>query len=218
MIHYQRPRSVVHYYQQVERAGRALDQAYGILLGGSEDTEIAEYFIRTAFPLEADVEAVLSVLSDAQHGLTLEMLEQHVNVPRRQIEQVLKTLAVMSPAPVSMHGLRWYANPVRYVPDHERIERLTRIRRDEQARMLEYMQNRECLMRFLARELDDPDPLPCGRCAVCRGEPLLPEGYSMDLARRAPSIPSREHAGHRAPQVLAGGCPRSARLVRRNPS
>ncbi len=36
VIHFQRPGSVVHYYQQVGRAGRAVPQAYGILLSGSE--------------------------------------------------------------------------------------------------------------------------------------------------------------------------------------
>ena len=32
VIHFQRPASVVHYYQQVGRAGRAVDDAYGVLL------------------------------------------------------------------------------------------------------------------------------------------------------------------------------------------
>lgn len=50
VIHYQRPGSVVHYYQQVGRAGRAVDIAYGILLSGDEDEEITNYFINTAFP------------------------------------------------------------------------------------------------------------------------------------------------------------------------
>ena len=40
VIHYQRPGSVVAYYQQVGRAGRALDAAYGVLLSGREDSEI----------------------------------------------------------------------------------------------------------------------------------------------------------------------------------
>ena len=35
VIHFQRPPSVVRYYQQVGRAGRAVDRAYGFLLGGS---------------------------------------------------------------------------------------------------------------------------------------------------------------------------------------
>ncbi len=34
VIHFQRPASVVHYYQQVGRAGRAVDEAFGILLCG----------------------------------------------------------------------------------------------------------------------------------------------------------------------------------------
>ena len=45
VIHYQRPGSVVHYYQQVGRAGRAVEKAYGILLNGKEDDEIVNYFI-----------------------------------------------------------------------------------------------------------------------------------------------------------------------------
>src|SRR5437773_12525926 len=50
VIHFQRPGSVIAYYQQVGRAGRAVDEAYGILLSGHEDDEIQDYFIRSAFP------------------------------------------------------------------------------------------------------------------------------------------------------------------------
>src|SRR5207244_7219596 len=50
VIHFQRPGSVVAYYQQVGRAGRAVESAYAILLTGREDDEISEYFIREAFP------------------------------------------------------------------------------------------------------------------------------------------------------------------------
>ena len=45
VIHYQAPGSVVAYYQQVGRAGRALNAAYGVLLSGHEDAEITDYFI-----------------------------------------------------------------------------------------------------------------------------------------------------------------------------
>ncbi len=44
VIHFQRPASVVHYYQQVGRAGRAVDNAFGVLLNGEEDDSIADYF------------------------------------------------------------------------------------------------------------------------------------------------------------------------------
>jgi ATP-dependent DNA helicase RecQ len=50
VIHYQMPGSVIAYYQQVGRAGRALKAAYGVLLSGAEEDEITDYFINTAFP------------------------------------------------------------------------------------------------------------------------------------------------------------------------
>jgi ATP-dependent DNA helicase RecQ len=65
VIHYQAAGSVVAYYQQVGRAGRAIDKAYGVLLSGREDEDIHEYFRRSAFPDERNVNAILDVL--AQH-------------------------------------------------------------------------------------------------------------------------------------------------------
>lgn len=121
------------------------------------------------------------------------MLERQVNLTRGQIGKVLKSLVVKAPAPVSKQGPKWYANPVPYTPDREKVERITSLRHKEQARMQEYMQSRECLMLFLARELDDPNPTPCGRCAVCRGEPPLPETYSDTLATEAAKFLRRTH-------------------------
>ncbi len=69
VIHYQRPGSAVHYYQQVGRAGRAVERAYGILLSGDEDDDIANYFIKTAFPPQAHTQQVLSALNQAEDGL-----------------------------------------------------------------------------------------------------------------------------------------------------
>ena len=185
VIHYQRPGSAIHYYQQVGRAGRALDRAYGVLLGGDEDQEITEYFIRTAFPPEAHARQVLDALQASDDGLTRRELEREVNLTGTQIEKTLKSLLVKSPAPASKSGPRWHANPVPYTPDTEKVSRLASLRRQEQERMSEYMESRECLMLFLARELDDPAPVPCGRCAVCRGKPLVPETYPRDLVERA---------------------------------
>ena len=44
VIHYQAPGSIITYYQQVGRAGRAISKAYGILLSGREDTDIHAFF------------------------------------------------------------------------------------------------------------------------------------------------------------------------------
>lgn len=185
VIHFQRPGSVVHYYQQVGRAGRAVSSAYGVMLCGKEDDEIAEYFIKTAFPPQANVEVVLQALEHAENGLTLSELKRQVNLSYRHLEKALKWLSVESPSPVSKKDNRWHRNPVEYWRDQDKIDRLIRIRHHEQERMREYMQSRECLMMFLARELGDPDPERCGKCAVCLGEPILPSDYSRELAEKA---------------------------------
>ena len=183
VIHFQRPGSVVHYYQQVGRAGRAVQKAYGILLSGDGDQDITDYFIRSAFPVEAHVTEVLAVLQTAEDGLSIPMMGRRLNLTRKQIEKVLKLLAVKFPAPVSKQGSRWVMNPVTYVPDQEKIDQITQIRQLEQAKMMEYMQTKECLMAFLRRELNDPSAEPCGRCANCVGQPLIPEGVSESLIR-----------------------------------
>ena len=49
VIHFQSPRSTLHYYQQVGRAGRGIKMAYGILMSGEEDSIMHEHFRNTAF-------------------------------------------------------------------------------------------------------------------------------------------------------------------------
>ncbi|NJR18863.1 MAG: RecQ family ATP-dependent DNA helicase [Calothrix sp. CSU_2_0] len=185
VIHYQRPGSVVHYYQQVGRAGRAVEKAYGILLSGNEDDEITNYFINTAFPPEVHTQSVLNILNQAVDGYSISEMEQQLNISRGQIDKVLKLLSLESPAPVTKQNSKWYATPINYQINTEKIAKLTQIRRQEQARMGEYMQSQECLMAFLAKELDDPNPTDCGKCAVCLGQPLLTETASIQLVNKA---------------------------------
>jgi len=186
VIHYQRPSSIVHYYQQVGRAGRAISNAYGILLSGNEDQEITDFFIRAAFPPEGHVTQVLSALRKADAGLSKAELQEEINLSSGQIEKVLKLLAIKSPSPVLKRDRKWYATANPYQPDVAKVRRITQIRQAEQTRMLEYMQSDcQCLMMFLARELDDPHAAPCGRCAVCLAKPLIPVTYSQEAVNRA---------------------------------
>ena len=185
VIHYQRPGSAVHYYQQVGRAGRAIPQAYGILFSGKEDSRITDHFLKTAFPSEAHVDEVLAALRQADDGLSISLLQRQINLGKSQIEKTLKSLEAHSPAPVVKQGTLWKATPVPYTPNHDKIMRLTQIRLDERERMQEYAQSQTCLMQFLARELNDPNPMPCGRCAVCQGRLLLPDNASAALIKEA---------------------------------
>ena len=176
VVHYQAPGSIVAYYQQVGRAGRAINHAVGILMSGREDTAIHEYFRQSAFPNEAWVETILEVLEDSD-GLATRDLEEVVNLRHGQLEQALKFLSVENPAPVIKDGSLWQRTPVPYHMDHERIRRLTEQRMIEWREMQSYLETDGCLMRFLAMSLDDEHSQPCGRCASCLGRPIVEPSF-----------------------------------------
>lgn len=166
VVHFQRPASPVAYYQQIGRAGRAVERAEVVLLSGREDDAIAEYFIDGAFPPEdvlRDVLAVIDELGDAK----LRDLESRVNAKRSVIERALKILEV--DAAIIHEGSAWARTVNAWSADRDRVEGVTDARRAEQQAMQDYVLTTECLMRFLTRELDDPNDEPCGQCAVCAG-------------------------------------------------
>lgn len=186
VIHYQSPGSVIAYYQQVGRAGRAIDRAYGVLLGGEEDYKIHDYFWRNAFPDEDDVQEILLVL-ERSDGLSVHELQSKLNMHRNQIKKVLKFLSVENPSPVSEQESRWFRNPVPYRMDYARIARINRQRRNEWQEIQEYIDSKTCLMACLRNSLDEPAVEDCGRCAICLGRPLrantVDEGLRNEAAR-----------------------------------
>lgn len=161
VIHYQTPGSVVAYYQQVGRAGRALDGAYGVLLSGSEDTAITDYFIERAFPTHEEVRQVLSALESNATGLSIPQLTAAVNLSRGRIATTIDLLSLESPAPIVQTGSQWQLTTVELSQAFwERAERLTRLRRDEQRQMQEYASLSDGHMEYLIRALDgDPERL-----------------------------------------------------------
>ena len=187
VIHFQRPASVVHYYQQVGRAGRAVDEAYGILLCGEEDDHIADFFIRNAFPPQQHVTSILEALDDSDGGLSVPSMQSILNIGKSQIDKTIKFLTVESPSPITKVGSKWHvtASAANYKIDQNHVDAITQIRRQEQNQMQEYMEHRGCLMAFLENALDDPAPQDCGKCRNCNSELLLPEQYDDRLANRA---------------------------------
>jgi len=184
VIHFQRPGSVVHYYQQVGRAGRAVESAFGILFSGAEDDDIIDYFIRTALPPETHVQQVLDAL-EQEDGVNINQLQRMLNLSYAQIDKVLTILNTITPSPVSKMRSRYYRTAAEYVSETERITQLERLRKVEQQEMQDYMRSSECLMLFLARSLDDEHAEVCGRCANCVGEPLLSEEVAPATVQRA---------------------------------
>jgi len=181
VIHYQRPGSVVAYYQQVGRAGRAVDSAFGILLSGREDDEIQDYFINSAFPPLEVMSGMLRVLGKAG-ALTVEEIGAELNYGRGTMEKALRLLEVDGAVTHDTWNYSRTANP--WQPDAARFEQVTQRRRAELEEIKRYVEHHGCLMEFLSRALDDPAAAPCGKCMNCTGQTQRRAAPS-DLVRAA---------------------------------
>ncbi|HEY4895208.1 MAG TPA: RecQ family ATP-dependent DNA helicase [Solirubrobacteraceae bacterium] len=170
VVHFQRPGSPIAYYQQIGRAGRALDRAEVVLLAGEEDDAIADYFIGNAFPPEQELRDVLSALENVEDASESD-LQRLVNLNMAAISRALKILEV--DGAISRDGSRYARTPTRWSLDSERVAAVTATRIRERERMAELVQTGGCLMAFVRAELDDPVAEPCGRCANCAG-PFAP--------------------------------------------
>lgn len=205
VIHYQAPGSVVAYYQQVGRAGRALDAAYGVLLSGEEETEITDYFIESAFPTPQEVEAILQALESDRQGLSVPELLGRVNVSMGRIQKTIELLSLESPAPIAKQGTKWQLTVATLSPAFwERAQRLTELRREEKRQMQEYVALKSGHMAFLIRALDGvPDKLRAEASAA------LPTTTDLTLAREAVAFLRRTSLPiEPRKQWPAGGMPR----------
>ena len=203
VVHLGAPASPVAYYQQIGRAGRAVERAEVVLLPGHEDRDIWRYFASLAFPPEPLVRQTLAELSD--EPLSTAAIEPRVDLSRTRLEMLLKVLDADGAAKRVKGG--WVGTGAAWVYDRERHRRIAEARVAEQKAMLEYLDTAECRMVFLRRQLDDPTAAPCGRCDVCTDTVWSPEVAAADAeaARERLSRPGVEVAPRRQwPSGMAG--------------
>lgn len=184
VIHYQAPGSIVAYYQQVGRAGRGISSAVGVLMSGSEDEEVHEFFRTSAFPSETEIFEILNAL-DQSDGLNLRELEEHTNLRYGQIEKALKFMNIESNSPVIFLEKKWHKTVNPFNIDHNRIEHLTHQREDEWAQIQDYLHTDLCLMTFLRNALDDYTNVPCGKCANCLGRKVINVDIDSKIVHQA---------------------------------
>jgi ATP-dependent DNA helicase RecQ len=155
VIHFQTPGSVVAYYQQVGRAGRAIEGAYGILLSGPDEDNINDYFIDSAFPKINEVKKIITALSKEPVGLSVPNLCSKLNITYKRIYQALNIMSLESPAPLVNEGTKWILTPNDLNDSFwERVQRITAIRQEELQEMKEYVALDSGHMEFLMQALD----------------------------------------------------------------
>jgi ATP-dependent DNA helicase RecQ len=210
VVHLGAPPSPIAYYQQVGRAGRALEHAPAVLLPTSAQERIWAYFDSTAFPPQDRVRAVLDLL--AGEPLSVPRLEVESGLRRGRLESLLKVLDVDGAVERLDGG--WSATGRPWVYDAERYAGIAAARRREQQVMRDYQSGAGCLMRLLRSELDDVGATDCGRCSVCTGQLPAPSAAPSEETVRA------AWAHLRAQQVLIEprkmwptGAPRRGRIA-----
>jgi ATP-dependent DNA helicase RecQ len=181
VVHLGAPASPIAYYQQVGRAGRALESARAVLLPTAAQERIWAYFDSTAFPPENKVRGVLDVLADGP--LSVPRLEVESGLRRGRLESLLKVLDVDGAVERVDGGWALTGRPWDY--DAPRYAGIARARRREQQVMRDYQAGTTCLMRVLRTELDDDAAVDCGRCAVCTGQLPAPRTAPAEATVRA---------------------------------
>jgi ATP-dependent DNA helicase RecQ len=169
-IHVGSPSSPVAYYQQVGRAGRALQDAHAVLLPAETDSQIWDHFATAGVPDERRVGQIFDALAEGPKSVLA--LESSTAIRRGRLEGLLKILAVDDA--VIREGSTWRATGVPWIYDAARWDALAEVRSTEANLMRTYASGASCLMQTLQTALDDPNPVPCGRCSACTGNLPVP--------------------------------------------
>ena len=190
VVHVGAPPSPVAYYQQVGRAGRAIDSAVALLLPAPSDDAVWDYFATATIPTSSEVSRLLALLSDQPQSIPA--LEAESGIRRSRVELLLKQLAVEDVVARTADG--WVSTGTAWEFDQAHYDGVLAQRRAEADIMRAYVRGERCLMQLLQQSLDDPTATPCGRCSVCLGS--LPDGLTADVPSAAvASVRSRLRTG-----------------------
>ncbi len=171
-VHLGLPPTPVAYYQQIGRAGRALERAEVVALPRpAEDAAVWRWFEQVSLPPESTCDEVLRQLSSTR-PTSVPTLESVVNLGRSRLQTLLKILEVDGAIRATKGGYVLADDGWTY--DTEKADRLRRLRRDESEQMLAFADLPGCRLRFLREALDDPavgegPSGDCGRCDRCTG-------------------------------------------------
>ena len=164
-VHLGLPPSPVAYYQQIGRAGRALEVAEVIALPRPvEDAGVWRWFESVALPSAEVCQGLLDQL-DSQRPTSLAALELTVNLGRTRLSTLLNILEVDGAIERVDGG--WIRSGRDWSYDYQLAETLKTLRRAESKQMEDWAGLTTCRLRYLRESLDDAEAQDCGRCDRC---------------------------------------------------
>ena len=213
VVHVGAPPSPVSYYQQVGRAGRAIDHAHAVLLPSEADAGVWDYFATSTIPVPEQVDAGARRAVRRSRSRS-PAIEAESGVRRGRVELMLKQLAVDGVTERLEEG--WVTTGTTWHYDAPHYDGVVRVRRREADIMRAYTRGERCLMELLQSLARRPERgavravLGVPRWAA-RG-PRRRTGHRDDASGRRGAAPRGAPA--RAAQDVARWCLRHPRQDR----
>ena len=183
VVHFQCPKNVIAYYQQIGRAGRNIPFARTFLMLGQEDFRILTGFIEKAFPSEEDMRNVRQFITTCPGLCTKNKIRAAIDISEQRLEKTLDFLEDGGliekdwRPPVKKGGKPYpvyRSTAAQFIYRREHYEKIKQIRYRELQQMQEIAATKDCLSRTVVSCLDDIEDHDCGVCSNCDPKSRFP--------------------------------------------
>lgn len=194
VIHFQCPKNVIAYYQQIGRAGRNIDFARTFLMLGQEDFRILTSFIEKAFPSEEDMRSVRQFITVCPGLCTRSKIRAAIDISEQRLEKTLDFLEDGGliekdwRPPVKKGGKPYpvyRSTAVQFFYRREHYEKIKQIRYRELQQMQDIAATKGCLSRTIVNCLDDIEDHDCGVCSNCDPQSRFPSTVTAKSKEKA---------------------------------
>ncbi len=164
IVHTQIPQSIVHYYQEIGRAGRDGKSANIVLLFNPDDIGLPEFFINIAHP---DIKFYDRVIEEiVRHPASLVELLERTNLTETQVRIILSDLidqnVILEKITDSIKIYYYNSDADFFSVKH--IYKLIKYRWKELKQMINYVHTSMCRMNYLCNFFGDYHFKKCGIC------------------------------------------------------
>lgn len=168
IIHYNMPRSLEYYYQEVGRAGRDGRLASCILLYAEEDYHLNRALININYPPVGLVESVYNrVLEAGDKGVPLDALLKG-NISKQILHSAIRKLIEYNYVKLKNGVVYPFLNGRKFELTQEEIDQHKKVELEKLDRMMEYCLSKRCLRyNILEYFNEEPTFTKCGNCSVC---------------------------------------------------